>query len=222
MKASVVIVTYRRKDRISDICQAWLSQSNDVWLCDCTKDGLGDSIKKEKENGLNYVRFSPDPGNKVRHAVATLTNGDIVIKADDDILPKSGLAGDFIRHMEKLGDSILGVHGRIFRGPKYYSNTSYFGAKSLEKAKRVHFVGVITCTPRKFLAMDLKGCKSEIEDLFWQMKFYPHVPKFVIKSDQFMNLPSCKDQGRLCASVGARKIRDDFYRQYYLKHYRKK
>jgi hypothetical protein len=209
---SIVLVTYRRLERLGEILKAWLEQSPDVWLCDCSTNGI-------KVPGVNHVRFTPDPGNRVRHAVALLTSGDLVIKADDDVMPRPGLAADFERRMAELGPAILGIHGRIFHGPNYYRNTKHFGAKSVQNPLRVHFVGVVTCSPRIYLPMDLKQCATEVEDLYWQMACYPKARKYVINTDKFANLPESKDIGRLCADGQARRIRESFYRKYYQEHF---
>lgn len=210
MKTSVVVVTYRRLETLRRIVEAWLRETPDVWVCDCSRNGIAPPLE-----GVKYTRFSPDPGSRVRHAVSLLTSGDLVIKADDDIMPKSGLAADFEDSMAKLGPAILGIHGRIFQGPSYYHNTKHFGAKELVEPLRVHFVGVVTCAPRAYLPMDLKSCATEVEDLYWQMACYPKAKKYVIKTDKFMNLPESKDPGRLCADSHARRVREDFYRKHY-------
>ena len=212
MNASVVLVTYRRLGSLEAIIKAWLSETPDVWLCDCSPNGI-------KPSGINYVRFSPDPGNRVRHAISLLTQGDLVVKADDDVIPKPGLMADFERNMAELGPAILGIHGRIFHGPSYYHNTKHFGAKTIQKPLRVHFVGVVTCSPRLYLPMDLRRCATEVEDLYWQMACYPKAKKYVIKTDKFANLSESKDAGRLCANGQARKIRESFYRKYYQEHF---
>lgn len=214
MKVSVVIVTYRRVKNLERIIQAWLKETPDVWLCDCTKAGFKTKAK------IKIIRATPDPGNKIRHAVATMTGGDIVIKADDDILPRPGLVKDFIKYSKALPPAILSIHGRKFNGVDYYNHTKMFGAKGLRNAAKVDFVGVMTCTPRQFLAMDLKGCATEVEDLFWQMKCYPKAPKYVIPTQNFMNLPECKDKGRLCADQPGRKIRRSFYKTWYERNYK--
>ena len=197
-----------------EIIGYWLEETPDVWLCDCSREGAN-----IKGLNVNYVRFAPDPGNRVRHAVALLTRGDLVIKADDDVLPRKGMVADFEKRMAELGPAILGIHGRIFHGPSYYHNTKHFGAKELKKALKVDFVGVVTCSPREYLPMDLRRCATEVEDLYWQMACFPKAKKYIIATDKFMNLPESKDAGRLCADSGARKIREDFYRKYYQEHY---
>ena len=214
MKTSVVVVTYRRLDRLKEIMAAWLRETSEVWLCDCSRQGAD-----LKDLNLNRIRFSPDPGSKVRHAVALLTKTDLVIKADDDVLPREGIVNDFEKNMAALGPAILGIHGRVFHGPSYYHNTKHYGAKELNKPLAVQFVGVVTCAPREYLPMDLRNCATEVEDLYWQMACFPKVKKYIIATNKFMNLPESKDADRLCADSQARKIREDFYRKYYQRHY---
>jgi hypothetical protein len=223
MKVSVVVVTYRRLERLDKILKAWLKETPDTWLCDCSKEGF------KTELPINIIRAIPDPGNKIRHAVALLTGGDIVIKADDDIIPHEGLANDFQNYMEQIGPAILSVHGRTFHGEKYYSNTKMYGSKGIRNDDYeknviepipVDFVGVITCAPRELLPMDLIGCENEIEDLFWQMEKYPNAKKYVIPTDKYMNLPESKDKGRLCApNTESRIIRQAHYQEWYKRNY---
>jgi hypothetical protein len=223
MKTSVVVVTYRRLQSLDRVLSAWLAETPDVWLCDCSEEGF------KTELPIKIIRATPDPGSKIRHAVATLTEGDIVIKADDDIIPFPGLAADFVSNMEKVGPAILSVHGRRFRGPSYYSNTVMFGSKGVNECiyknqqgepLPVDFVGVITCAPRELLAMDLHGCGSEIEDLFWQMEKYPEAKKYVIPTLNYTNLKESKDDGRLCApGTESRIIRQAYYQKQYEANY---
>jgi len=215
MSVSVVVVTYRRLRSLGRILEAWLQETPDVWLCDCSLAGFETSLP------VKIVRAVPDPGNKIRHAVATMTSGDIVIKADDDILPLPGIAADFAENMKKVGPAILGIHGRTFEGPEYYGRTTLYGGKGVEESKagpkRVDFVGVMTCSDRMFLAMDLRDCRTEVEDLYWQMEQYPQVPKYVIPTRNFMNLPESKDAGRLCGTAPSREIRAAYFRDTYAK-----
>ena len=213
MKISVVVVSYRRLARLEEILAAWLKETPDVWLCDCSKEGFQTKLP------VKIIRATPDPGNRIRHAVALLTSGELVIKADDDIIPLPGLAKAFAENYQKYGEAIYGVHGRIFSGPGYYKNSRLYGGKNVGETKQVHFVGVITCAPRPVLPMDLHGCASEVEDLFWQMRCYPKARKFVIATDRFRNLPECKDQGRLCGTPASRKVRREFYTRWYERNY---
>jgi len=219
MKASVVIVTYRRMSCLHQIVSSWCAQSSDVWLCDCSAGGVPQTVRRIP--GLNYVHFVPDPGNKVRHAVALLTDGDIVIKADDDILPLPGLADDFLHWYDRLGEVVMGIHGRTFEGPDYYRDTVLYAGHMQKEPRRVDFLGVITCAPRQFLPMDLRGCESPIEDLWWHNQEYPRIAKYVIPTKAYNNkLPESRDVGRLCAGGEERVLRRQFYRKLYEESYR--
>ena len=217
MKVSVVVVTYRRLDSLPAILEAWQKQADEVWLCDCSRRGA-----QGVPAGVKVARFVPDPGNKVRHAVALLAEGDLVVKADDDIIPLPGLVADFVKAHQAVGSAILSIHGRIFQGPDYYRHTALYGAKAQKAPFKVDFVGVITCAPRELLAMDLRGCLTEIEDLFWQMEKYPKAAKYVIPTDKFRNLPESKDAQRLCAPGPARAVRRAYYEKWWRANYAKR
>jgi len=211
MNVSVVVVTYRRLDRLEEILQAWLRETTDVWICDCSREGFKTTLP------VKIVRAFPDPGNKIRHAVAMMTNGDYVIKADDDLKPLPGLARDFIRHYP---GGVAGIHGRTFHGPDYYTDTKMLSCKHITEVTRVDFLGLITFSPREFLGMDLRGCESSIEDLYW-LNWYNHdVPKWVIPTNKFEQFPSSRDAERLCANKQARAMRRAFYKQCWEEFYK--
>lgn len=215
MKISAVVVTYRRLQNLSQVLEGWLKQTDDVWLCDCSPAGFQTTLP------VKILRASPDPGNKIRHAAATLTAGDLVFKADDDLVPLPGLAQDFLAAFEAKGDGIYGIHGRKFLGPRYYGQTKMWGTGNTRALTPVDFVGVLTMTPRKYLAMDLRGCASEVEDLFWQMAWYPGAPKWVVPTANTRRLPESFDAGRLCGNRASRTIRERFYSTWFEKNYRR-
>jgi hypothetical protein len=215
VKISAVVVTYRRLKNLGKVLEAWLRETPDVWLCDCSPGGFQTTLP------VKIVRAQPDPGNKIRHAVATLTDGDLVFKADDDLLPLPGLVKTFeFAYAQLLGPAILGIHGRIFQGPRYYGQTKMIGQGKHDVPIKVDFVGVITAAPRAVLPMDLRGCSSEVEDLFWQMAWYPKIPKWVVPTKGLIqHLPESFDKDRLCGGPESRRIRQRFYETWYRKNY---
>ncbi len=213
MKLSAVVVTFRRLEKLEQVLAGWLEQTDDVWLCDCSQQGFKTALP------VKIVRAQPDPGNRIRHAVALLAAGDLVFKADDDLVPLPGLAQDFLAAVEAKGDGIYGIHGRQFQGPRYYGQTKMWGTGNTRALTRVDFVGVLTCAPRKYLPLDLRGCASEVEDLFWQMAWYPQAPKWVVPTTHVRRLPESFDAGRLCGDPRGRQIRQRFYETWYRKNY---
>jgi len=214
MIVSVVVVTYRRLKNLERILKAWLEQANEVFLADCSGGKFKTALP------ITHIQISPDIGNKARHATALLTNGDYVIKADDDLLPKPGLVRDFLDNWYWQNGGILGLIGRKFSGESYYKNTQFFKASEVKEMTEVDFVGVCTFTSRDNLAFDLRGCDNPIEDLFWQMKAFPYIRKWVIPTKNYENLPECNDKDCLFHNLKAKKIREAFYNKYYLRNYR--
>lgn len=213
-KISVIVVTYRRLSKLEEILQAWLLQTQDVWLADS-------SNKFETELPINHVRFSPDPGNKTWHAIALLTEGDFVVKACDDVLPKPGFLDDLIKGWQTVKGGMVGIYGKKFLGPNYYKDTIPIIANRISSPQKADFIGNTTLTPRQYLAFDLKGCLSPVEDLFWHVKAFPGVPKWIIPTRRYVNLPESQDKDCIFFNKTAREIRGKFYREYYLKNYSK-
>ena len=121
MTASVVVVTYRRLERLGEILQAWLRQTPDVWLCDCSKDGFKTNLP------VRMARFWPDPGNKTRHAVATSPKA---ISASRPTTTSCRCpAWRRLPEMAcKARACVTGIHGRTFHGPDYYRDTEMHAA----------------------------------------------------------------------------------------------
>jgi len=146
-----------------------------------------------------------------------MTEGDYVIKADDDLKPLPGLVADFLRCNV---EGVLGIHGRTFHGPDYYADTKMLSCKHIQVATKVDFLGLITFTPRQYLGFDLRGCESAIEDLYW-LNWYNHdVQKWVIPTHNFEQLPASRDAERLCGNKQARIVRRAFYKQCWEQFYK--
>lgn len=205
MDVSVVVVTYRRLETLGPVLEAWLSQASEVWLADCS------GVPFKAPDKVRHVRFSPDPGSKARHAMALMTNGDLVFKADDDVMPKAGLVDDFLATWKIYGTAFYGVHGRTFNGPAYYKNTVCYSARQIERPVQVDFVGVCTMCDRSLLAYDLKGCGTAIEDLFCQCGIWPQVKKIIVPTTNYVSLPDASGPGCLYYNRGARTEREAFY-----------
>jgi len=217
-KTAIVLVTYRRLRTLTPIIEAWLKETPDVWLADCSAEGY----RNEKGLKIKLARFQPDPGSRSRHALAMMTEAEFVIKADDDLVPQPGLLADFEKAYAGTGLGILGLIGRRFLGPSYYKDTQFFKAAAVKAPVEVDFVGVTTYSPRAFLGFDLKGCTSPIEDLFWQMKAYPGARKWVIPTTKYMNLPASHDSSCLFHDPKAREEREAFYGCYFRTYYQER
>ena len=212
----MVISTYdnSRLGSLEYILEAWLQQSSEVLLCDCSCGRFKTTLP------IVHIQFNQDLGNKTRHAASLLTSNDFIIKADDDLMPKPGLIKDLHEGWLEVGGGIVGLLGRTFEGENYITQTTSYRANSINAPIRVDFVGITTFTPRNYLAFDLKGCLNPIEDLFWQMKHFPGAPKWVVPTTNFKLLPEAENPDEaLYKNTRAQRIRQNFYREYYLRNY---
>lgn len=213
MRPSVVVQTYAsvRLAGLEEILHAWLLQASEVWVADC-------SGRFKTALPVTVISTSRDVGNRLRHCVALLTSGDLVIKADDDILPLPGLVAAF-ESFSAPQACILGLIGRRFHGPAYYGGTEFFASNKVAVLTEVDFAGVVTCAPRRLLPFDLRSCGTPIEDLHWQMGANPEARKFVIPTSAYRNLPDSKSASCLFHKPGAREERETYYRAMFAQNY---
>lgn len=136
-----------------------------------------------------------------------------MILADDDFLPKPGLIEDFFRYY-KYG--FYGIIGKQFNGPDYRKDCPFFRADRIDTPVRTGFVGVCYFIHRNLLEFDLSQLTHRaVDDLYWQLYKFPQIPKTVIPTKNYENLPECNDKQSIFKTPESRKIREDFYRAWY-------
>lgn len=217
MNISVCLVTHRRLDTIAEICRAWQAQPiKELFLADCSGGRLDRTTLPQE---MVVASFSHDLGNRTRHALAPLTQGDVVIQADDDVMPLPSFTDDLVRGMKITNADMVGIIGRTFQGDTYYGKTTFYAANKIDFPVHVGFVGVVYATTRKVLPMDLRGMENPINDIYWQMLCYPDAVKLVVPTRAYRNLPTSKDGTCLFHSAGAREVRESFYASYYNQNY---
>ena len=185
-KISVIITTYRRFKNLERIYLAWLEQPvEEVWILNGNTN-----VKLDYGDHPKGVIFNmpKDFGTKMDYAFALLTEGDYIILADDDVLPMPGFTEDLFRGWKQVGDGIVGILGRKFTGKRYGQCHAYL-AKKINKPMRVDFCGIIYFAPRKYFGFDVRGMPRNCDDLWWHMKIFPDVPKYVVPSKNYENLP---------------------------------
>lgn len=217
---SVIITTHAARYPTLDlVLQGWIEQSaaDQIWLL----DGGGRFRSKLVDPRLAIFNMPMDLGTKMDYAMALLTDGDFIILADDDVIVHPGFLLDLYRGYHLVGDSIVGIIGRTFHGIPYWGKTIFYKASAIREPQRVGFVGVIYFSPRKYFGFDVRGCPRNCDDLWWQMKIFPQLPKFVVPSRKYLNLPEASGESAMYKQPLLRKQREEFYAQYYRENYEK-
>jgi len=219
---SVIITTYHpgRRGVLDEIARAWLEQPVDqVWVLNSGAQWLppppvGGDVR------FQIFNLPLDLGNGADYCFALMTSGDYVILADDDMVPLDGFVGRFLEHSDKA--DILGVMGRIFRGPKYRRDTFPVRGDSVgDSHVAVDFVGVCTFCRREHFGFDVRGLFPVLrncDDLWWQMKKMPGLSKAVIPlAGLYRDLKEvCKGPTSMFKNIDLRQSRQDFYERHYL------
>jgi len=216
MKTSVIITTYRRFDELDTIIRAWLVEPVlEVWVL----DGSGKFRSGISDKRFLLFSMPKDFGTKMDYAMGLLAEGDMIILADDDVLPKPGLVEDLHRGMEKTGADIVGIHGRRFHGPDYRKDTNCFIANIIEEPIQVGFCGVLFMLSRNLLGFDIRGMETSWDDFWLCMKAWPGKIKYVIPTKNWSNLPAAFDSQSHFHDKNIRKIREQFYTKWYKQNY---
>ena len=223
---SVIVTTYHpgRQSGLDGIAKAWLTQPvEQVWIL----DGLGSyrpgPYFSAMEEGADerfrvFKTGPPDIGNGADYCFALMTSGDYVILADDDMVPCAGFVERCLEHAGAA--DILGVIGRIFKGPQYRGDTLFVAGAKATQPTPVDFVGVCTFCHRRCFGFDVRGLHPELrncDDLWWQMKQCPELSKAVILvGGLYRNLPTSRgaDPSSMFRS-GLDQSRQDFYEKHY-------
>lgn len=212
---SVIITTYVRYGTLDRVIAGWLGQPADqIWLL----DGAGKFKTAHQDPRLLVFNLPADLGTKMDYAFALLTDGDLVCLADDDVIVKPGFLNDLYQTW-KLKDGIVGIIGRTFHGPTYWGQTKFYRASLLKMAQKVDFCGVIYFAGRGLFGFDVRGLPRNCDDLWWQMKIHPTIPKHVAATARYENLPAASDGTAMYKDPVLRQQRQDFYKIYYIKNY---
>lgn len=182
-----------------------------------------------------YWPLPRDFGTRTDYALTALTEGDFICLADDDVLPKLGFLNDLYAGWQKswalsvcdgaggqepVDEPIVGVMGRRFKGPDYQRNTApQYRSSKVEAPQRVGFVGVVCFSPRQHFGFDTRGMHRNVDDLKWQMECKPDVPKWVVPTTAYENLPECKDSTAMWRNRSLKQVRNEFYRKWYETNY---
>ena len=223
----IVCHTDERAKTMPDVIKAWLDNYEGirVVVSNCSPTNITQIVDwvswvpdRETLSRLQCCSFYPDPGNRIRHAVALAYPGSPVIQADDDVMPLPGFTEELLKWHKQYPDDFVGVIGRTFKGPEYYGNTTFYAGKKIKEPVRTGFIGVVYVTGRDLLPFDCSHIENPYNDLCWQMEFYPSIPKWVVPVTKFANLKSAKNG--LFHDPEARVKRSEFYKKYYLKNYK--
>lgn len=155
---TTILTVYRRFERIYEIIRAWEEQVDNIIVLDNSGSFVCDDVLVLSSN--------KNLGPQGKYPLSFLGD-EIIIYADDDILPKPGLVED----MKKVWNEkrIVSILGKQFTGTSYYTSSCFYGHE-LKEPLRVDWVGGgCTMVHRRYGAVAVKECPSmTLDDIWWE------------------------------------------------------
>ena len=154
---------------------------------------------------------------KADYGVATLTEGEHVICADDDVLPLGGFTETLHKWAMKLDPAWVGLNGRKCTGP-VYRKCHHANSRSATAAVEVDVVGVVYMAHRRFFTFDVKGLVPVMDD-FHHMLAFQSTKKYVVPNPHFRDLTICNGPSAMWSSPVFRNQRQELYAKVYERHF---
>jgi hypothetical protein len=206
---TTILTKYMRPECFGEIVEAWRCEVEEVIVWN-----NGPYPEPRHQPGVLVVECSENIGAKAKLFAAGLAANDVVILADDDMLPRSGIVGDLWRFHGP--DRMVGVFGRKFRND--YRHARRYWGKEIAEPMQVDCLGTGLCMLEKrwLLGPDFRTYPDYI-DLYFE---YDHaIPAglkelVVVPTRAYEHLPCSRDEHALYRRPGAWDAKDELYRRY--------
>jgi len=217
-KISVLITSHKLRFNTLDlVIKSWLTQPIDeLWIVD---DGTGFKTTI-KDDRLLIFNMPKDFETKADYCLALMTEGDLIIMADDDDTVKGDFVKDLYDWHVKL-DAVVGIAGKQFFGPGYIRDTKVYKSHRIKEPKKVGFVGIIFMSPRKYFGFDVKGMHKNCDDFWFCMKEHPYINKYVVPTKNYNELPTSEYRDvAMHRTSSLHSPRRKFYTEYYNRYFK--
>jgi hypothetical protein len=172
---TVIIPCHKRFRVFDDILKAWHKQPYVDEIIVMDNSG---NFKTDLPNTL-VISSSINLGPQGKYWAAQLAKNDIILFADDDVMPKNNLTGQLLEYLG-IGN-IVGIMGKCFTGDTYYESDGYRGW-NIEKPIYVDYLcGLIMLMRKSILkeaisrdavyldpnTIDISRCPTRYMDDWW-------------------------------------------------------
>lgn len=217
---TVILTCWRRYERLLDVIDAWRAEPEvgEIILWSNDEGEMPEDVDKAlnvlaNKGEIWRIDSSFNYGSSARYALASLAKHEVLLFADDDVMPHAGLAADLLAHYTP--ERMVGVKGRLFNG-QYHGNTEVRGETMAAGAEPVEvdmLVGHIMLTHRDWLTpynfstaawycceLELQGrIRQDIREGRREGPF----SLWVVPTDKHHDLPAQTDGNALYRQAGA-------------------
>lgn len=210
MKVSLVSVCYQRFDRYEEILSEWMKQADEILVFD-------NSGKFKTDLDVTVISSTRNFGPQGKYPLGLYARNNIVMFADDDIMPKPGLVEDYLKYYKHK--YAIGILGRVFDGKSYYGtegSTGYWGHE-IDKLQQVDWLGGgLTMVSRGLCGVPVMECPHmTIDDMWWEHHFPENIEMYVIPTDKYEFLEEGYKDDALHKSDEIVKYREEYYKKWF-------
>lgn len=205
---TVILTCWKRFENFEKIIKAWLDQSL------VTEIIIWDNSGKFKTNlPVHLINSNINVNPSVRYMLANISKNQIIINADDDVIPKSNFVNDWIKHFKF--NCFFGISGFIFENS--FQKRTIIRSNEINCIKNVDLIaGCITMINRNLLLNhDYKSfeiCQLEVS---LQCSLSRNIKKYVIPTKEYEILPEMHDENALYKKTEANFIYNNLFNKYF-------
>lgn len=206
---SVILTCWRRFKNFEAIIKAWLEQPevSEVIIWD-------NSGTFKTSLPVLLLNSSENVNPSARYMISGLAKNDVIVNADDDVMPLPGLIADFLPYFRH--DRFLGMSGFVFLGNSF-SNHKTIRSREITKAQGVHTVAAcISMSPKNLLGgYDYLSFPIHQLEIYLQCLFPPGITRIVPPSVRYQVLDEMDDENALYRQPKTREVCKVIYEKYY-------
>lgn len=209
---SVILTCFRRFENLAAIMAAWKAEPEVDELI--LWDNSGSQLIVPDDSAADWhIRSSLNFGARSRYLIAPAAKNEIIMLADDDLMPGPGLVADMLRM--HCRDQMTSTGGRIFTGG-YYQSRRVDADNITVVYANVDFVLTHACMVYKehLLGFDCSAISWACDDLYVQGHLR-NLQYVVPRTSRYRILPEASDENALCAQPGATEEKERVWREYY-------
>lgn len=209
---TVIMVCWRRFDNLERIIQRWLDEP------EVTEFILWDNSGQFETNlPVILINCSENMNPSVRYSIAAMAKENIIVNADDDLLPEPGVIHSLLAAYSPY--AFVGVAGLRFHGTNSFFDYDYISGNDVQDVEAVDCVsGPVTMTHKENL---LGWNYSELNVYHLELhlqglaKVQGRNLRAYVPPVKYIELEESRDENALYLKPEAREAKDDIYRKYF-------
>lgn len=215
---SLILPVRHRLTHLPMLIRLWSEQVSEIIIWDDSA-----SLDPASVDPARVIHGCSVFGSSVKFRAANICSNELIMVADDDVIPKPGLVLDLLSHRMSLiksgqpNNTVVSIYGRRVAKQTGYKANRRITSKTIDTAAQVSWCGRLSLSPIETYLVPMQGCSDmRLDDLYWSWQLAQRgVPIWVIPTDRWENASHATDEYSLSKSDGFFKLRDDFVRQWW-------